>query len=447
MKAFDTTVLSGYIHTVQGRAQALYETTKDEENSPNSASINLETCLEELFSALEELSIAEEELRQQNEMLAVAQSDIETERQRYQELFEFAPDAYLVTDLYGVIREANRIAVRLFNVTHRHLTQKPLANFITEDQRQAFRSVLNQLPTIQRVQEWEVMARGRNNEPFMAAITVETVLDRAGEPTALRWLIRDITSRKRSEAQLQAVQVQNVELIEADRLKDQFMATISHELRTPLNAILGFSRLLGDRIAPFGDDRATQMNDHVLRNSRHLLAMIEELLDFARLKSRRLELQPTGFDLIQIAHETLQDLRCLSDQKGLALELDQLQESISIVNDPGRIRQILINLVSNAIKFTDSGRVTVGVWEVPEGRVLIAVQDTGIGIDPVDQANIFKEFWQVNQSHSRRAGGTGLGLAIVSALVELMQGTISIQSAVNEGTTIRVELPRRITSL
>ncbi|MBE9010106.1 PAS domain S-box protein [Pseudanabaenaceae cyanobacterium LEGE 13415] len=445
MKAFDTSLLSNYIHTVQERTQALYETTKDEESS-KPLSVDVETCLEELFSALEELSIAEEELRQQNEMLVAAQSEIEMERQRYQELFEFAPDAYLVTDLYGVIREANRAAVRLFNVTHRYLIRKPLVSFIPEEQRQAFRSVLNQLPAIQRVQEWELMARGRNTEPFTAAITVETVLDRQGEPTVLRWLIRDITSRKRSEAQLQAIQVQNLELIETDRLKDQFMATISHELRTPMNAILGFSRLLGDRIAPLGDDRANQMVSYVIRNSQHLLTLIEELLDFAKLKSRKLELRPTGFDLIQIARETTQDLRCLAEQKGLALELDYLQDVIPIVNDPARIRQILVNLISNAVKFTDSGRVTVGMWEAPEGRILIAVQDTGIGIDPANQEDIFKEFWQVNQSRTRQVGGTGLGLAIVHALVELMQGTISIQSEVNQGTAIRVELPRRIAS-
>jgi signal transduction histidine kinase len=118
-----------------------------------------------------------------------------------------------------------------------------------------------------------------------------------------------------------------------------------------------------------------------------------------------------------------------------------------MVNDPTRIRQILVNLISNAVKFTDSGHITVGIWEAPEGRVLIAVQDSGIGIDIADQESIFQEFWQVNQSRTRRASGTGLGLAIVHALVELMQGSISLQSQVDQGTTIRVELPRRIAPL
>lgn len=443
MEAFDNTLLSSYIQTVQQRTQVLYKNTKDSKQS----SASIEDCLEELFSALEELSIAEEELRQQNEMLIAAQSEIEAERQRYQELFEFAPDAYLITDLYGIIREANRVALQQFNIAHRHLIQKPLISFIPEHQRQAFRSILNQLPMIYRVQEWEVMVCGRKREPFIAAITVEAVLDQQGKATALRWLIRDITNRKRTEAQLQDTQLQNLELIEIDRLKDQFMATISHELRTPMNAILGFSRLIGDRVALLGDGRLNQMVDHVVRNSHHLLAMIEELLDFSKLKSRKLELRPAGFDLVQIASETIQDLRCLAEQKGLALELDCSQDSLPIVNDPGRIRQILVNLISNAVKFTDSGLVTVGFWEAPEGRILIVVQDTGIGIDVADQENIFQEFWQVNQSRTRQVGGTGLGLAIVHALVELMDGSISIHSKVDQGTTIRVELPRRIAPL
>lgn len=106
-----------------------------------------------------------------------------------------------------------------------------------------------------------------------------------------------------------------------------------------------------------------------------------------------------------------------------------------------------MNLISNAVKFTDSGLVTVGFWEAPEGRILIVVQDTGIGIDVADQENIFQEFWQVNQSRTRQVGGTGLGLAIVHALVELMDGSVSIHSKVDQGTTIRVELPRRIAPL
>ncbi len=443
MEVSEDQLVSVYIQAVQERAASLYEKARD---ATDQNSDLLEKCLEELGSTLEELHVAEEELRQQNETLISAQAEIESERHRCRELFEFAPDAYLVTDLYGIVQEANQAATSLFNIVHRRLIHKPLASFIAEDHRQAFRGVLNQLRTIHRVQEWEVSARGRKGDPFDVAITVETVLDRQGKATALRWLIRDISERKRQEVQLREIQLQNVELVEIDRLKTQFMATISHELRTPMNAILGFSRLVFDRVAPLEDDRLVQMMERIIRNSWHLLAMIEELLDFSKLKSRKLELRPAGLDLIQLARETVQELRCLADQKGLTLELDYSQDHLLIVNDLTRLRQILVNLISNSIKFTESGHVTLGTWELPEGRILISVEDSGIGIDAADQENIFQEFWQVNQSRTRQVGGTGLGLAIVHSLVELMRGTISIDSQVGRGTIIRVELPRRIPS-
>ncbi|MBD1846682.1 PAS domain S-box protein [Cyanobacteria bacterium FACHB-63] len=435
-------LLSEYIQVVQQRTKRLYESTRDAANADPYLMLD---CIEELRSALEELRVAEEELRQQNESLLSAQSVIEAERQRYQELFEFAPDAYLVTDLRGSIREANRAATDLLNLSHQFLVQESLITFVDEDQRSAFRGVLNQLPMIHRIQEWEVtVCKRRTDSKIDTAVTVETVRDPKGKEIALRWIIRDITARKRSEAQMRETQLQNLELTETDRLKDQFMATISHELRTPMSAILGFSQLLLKRVSVTEDENLLPMVDRIVRNSRHLLELIEELLDFSRLKANRLQLRSTGFDLIQIASDTAQELRCLADQKGIALNLDTAQPSLAIVNDPVRIRQIITNLLSNAIKFTEQGQVTLGIWELPEGRILIAVQDTGIGIEPVDQARIFQEFWQVNQTSTRNYGGTGLGLAIVHALVELMQGSIAIESSIDQGTTFRVELPRQV---
>jgi len=437
----ETDLLSEYILTVQQRTHALYDKAREAANeNPHLMMV----CLEELRSALEELHVAEEELRQQNESLIVAHSTIEAERQRYQDLFEFAPDAYLMTDLYGNIREANRAAIEMFNLSRRHLVQKPVTTFLHEDQRSDFRVVLNQLPTIHRVQEWEVTMCGRRTAPIDSAITVETVCDSSGVAIALRWLIRDITARKRNEAQLLESQLQNLELIESDRLKDQFMATISHELRTPMNAILGFSHLLLKRISASEDENLANMVERIVGNSQHLLGLIEELLDFSKLKAKRLQLRITGFDLIRVADETIQELRSLADQKGIELKLDVAQQTLPIINDPIRIKQVITNLLSNAIKFTEVGQVTLGLWELPEGRILLAVQDTGVGINPADQDRIFQEFWQVNQSTTRNNGGTGLGLAIVRALVELMEGRIAIESEVGRGTTLRIELPRQV---
>lgn len=399
-------------------------------------------CLQELWSALEELHVAEETLREQNEALVAAKEQANRERQRYQNLFEFAPDGYLVTDIHGMVIEANRAAAILFDQQQQQLPGKLLAHQVQANQRRAFRALLNQLPRVNRIQEWELTLCGQNNRSFEAAITVETVRDSQGQVVALRWLIRDITTRKQSEERLRQLQVQNLQLLEADRLKSQFIATISHELRTPLNAILGFSHLLLRQFHEHPNPQLVNMVERIFRNGNHLLTLIEEMLDFSTLKANRLELHPEPFDLMELITATVEELRPLADHKMLELTVQGTQPQLVIVNDRVRIRQMVTNLLSNAIKFTETGGVTVEAWELPEERIILIVQDTGMGIAPDNQARIFQEFWQINQSTTRQQQGTGLGLAIVQALVKLMAGSISVESEVGHGSNFRIELPR-----
>jgi signal transduction histidine kinase len=203
-------------------------------------------------------------------------------------------------------------------------------------------------------------------------------------------------------------------LVESDRIKTQFMGMMSHELRTPMNAILGFSELLLRRFRQYSDFQHITLVERIFENGRHLLAIIEDMLDFSKLKTNRLELQLEQFDLADLAIVITDELSSLAGQKALDLRICLTPSSIPVNNDPARVRQILVNLLSNAIKFTDTGSVLLEIWEIPRERVAIAVSDTGCGIDPVDQAHIFQEFWQVNQSRTRQHSGTGLGLAIVS---------------------------------
>lgn len=437
----DESIFTQQIEAVQQQAHVLFQSAKD---APQPQPQLLIESLEQLRVALEELYVAEEELRQQNEQLMVARQAAEAERQRYQELFEFAPDGYLVTDIYGTIREANRAASQLLNIAQKHLVGKPLINFIPEENRRGFRSMLNQLHVVNRVQEWEVHFCGREEALFDAAVTVETVRDMQGHAIALRWALRDITARKQSEQQMRQMQLQNLELTEANRIKTQFMATISHELRTPMNAILGFSELLLRRFYHQLSPQHLTMIERIFNNGKHLLEIIEGILDFSKLKAEHLELKLEVFDLAKLITATVDELRPLAEQKNLSLQIHFAQPSIPVVSDSVRLRQILTNLLSNAIKFTDTGSVRVEVWELPQERVVITVSDTGIGIASADQAHIFQEFWQVNQTNTRRHNGTGLGLSISHALVQLMQGTISVESQVGKGSTFRVELPRRI---
>ncbi len=164
----------------------------------------------------------------------------------------------------------------------------------------------------------------------------------------------------------------------------------------------------------------------------------------SKLKANRLELRLDAFDLAELATTTTEELRSLAEQKAIDLQVHLAKSNIPVVNDRMRLRQVLVNLISNAIKFTETGSVTLEIWELPEGRLAIIVSDTGIGIDLADQSRIFQEFWQVDQTSTRKNNGTGLGLAIANALVQLMHGTSSVESQLEAGSTFRVELPRRI---
>ncbi len=438
----DGRILTQQLELVQQQTEKLFDSAKIlSEQHPEL----LSECLEELRLALEELYVAEEELRQQNEELLKAREAAEVERQRYLELFESAPDCYLVTDAQGVIQEANQAAARLLNIERNYLIGKPFATFVPEESRRGFRSVVNQLPQISRVQEWEVQLRSRGDKLFNAALTVEVArCQLTSQPITLRWLVRDITTRKQAEAQIQQLQLQNLHLVEADRLKTQFMATMSHELRTPMNAILGFSDLLLRQSDPEQQRQQRAMLECIFRNGKNLLGLIEEILDFSKLKENHLELKLEVLDLAQLVQATSDEMRSLAREKNLQLEVHLAQPNIAIINDSARLRQILINLISNAVKFTDVGTIRIEAYELSKERVAIAVSDTGIGIDPIEQANIFQAFRQIDQTIIRRHGGTGLGLSITDSLVRLMQGKIVVESQLGEGSTFRIELPRRV---
>jgi len=254
-----------------------------------------------------------------------------------------------------------------------------------------------------------------------------------------------IRKNQELERQRQQIQLQNFKLLEASRLKSQFLATISHELRTPMNAIIGFSQIL---LRPkFGQltHQQADMVERVLNNGKHLLMLLNEVLDFSKLEAGRLELKPEIFDVSKVINTTVSEMRSLADAKKLSLlvQIDLLNPLL--FNDPVRVKQLLINLLSNAIKFTDSGSIWVEVKELPANRVAISVRDTGIGIAPKDFTHIFEAFRQVDQSITRKYPGTGLGLAIIDSLVRMMSGKIFLESQLGIGSMFRIELPRQVT--
>jgi PAS domain S-box-containing protein len=244
------------------------------------------------------------------------------------------------------------------------------------------------------------------------------------------------------EQQRQRIQRQNIQLIEASRLKSQFLATMSHELRTPMHAIIGFSQLLlRQRKSPL-PPQLSNMVERILNNGKQLLMLVDEVLDFSKIESGRLELNLQEFDIREVVTTTVDELRSLAEQKSLDLQVEINLTDTDVVNDPSRVRQVLVNLLSNAIKFTETGYVRVEISPVGTERWAIAVEDTGIGVDPSDIKSIFEPFRQADQTNTRKHAGTGLGLAITESLVQMMQGEITVSSQVGIGTTFRVEIPR-----
>ena len=252
-----------------------------------------------------------------------------------------------------------------------------------------------------------------------------------------------VLKNKELEKQQQQIKSQNIKLQEAYNLKSEFLATMSHELRTPMNAIMGFSQLL---LRQYPDPLSSQQENLVQRifhNSKSLLDMINEMLDFSKIEAGKLNLNPQRFDLSYLIKSTVEEIRSLALQKNLALETQiNLQDSF-VVQDSHFIKRILMNLISNAIKFTESGTVIIKVWEIDETKIAIAISDTGIGIAPEDKVKIWQAFRQGDQSFTRQHSGTGLGLAITRSLVKMMGGKIALQSELGKGSTFTVEIPRK----
>ncbi|NJR50776.1 MAG: GAF domain-containing protein [Leptolyngbyaceae cyanobacterium CSU_1_3] len=245
------------------------------------------------------------------------------------------------------------------------------------------------------------------------------------------------------ESQRQQIQRQNLKLVEAAQLKSQFIATMSHELRTPMNAIMGFSQLLLRQQQQLTGSQAEMVN-RILNNGKNLLSLINDILDLSKIEAGRLDLKLERFNLLELVGATTSELRSLADQKNLVLQTELQAKNPFILNDSARLRQVLVNLLSNAIKFTDEGMIRVQVLEVNPDRISITVQDTGIGIAQDNIPKIFEEFRQLDQTITRRHPGTGLGLAITRWLVQMMDGSIRVDSQIGVGTAFRVELPRKI---
>lgn len=300
----------------------------------------------------------------------------------------------------------------------------------------------------QPVVSFEHQVIGPNNQQYWQFWTNRGIFDARGQLVEYQAVGRDISERKQAEAKLYQINerltLTNSELHRATRLKDEFLASMSHELRTPLNAILGMAEGLDSGV--FGEINHHQRTalQTIDRSGRHLLALINDILDLSKVEAGKLELQKTWVSIRSLCEFSLVFIKQQAHKKQLQLLLELPPDLPPIEVDSRRIQQVMINLLTNAVKFTaEGGRIRLAVTAAaqPQPQLHLSVIDTGIGIAADNIPKLFQPFVQIDSRLNRRHSGTGLGLALVRRLVELHSGTVSLQSKVGEGSCFTVSLP------
>jgi signal transduction histidine kinase len=239
------------------------------------------------------------------------------------------------------------------------------------------------------------------------------------------------------------IRIKSHELEVASQHKSQFLANMSHELRTPLNAILGYTELVLDSI--YGDvpERMRSVLKRVQSNGKHLLGLINDVLDLSKIEAGQLQLSLEDYSIRDVVHSVFAVVEPLAEEKHLALKVE-LPDDLPVAHgDERRLTQVLLNLVGNAIKFTDAGEVVVRA-AASNGQYTLSVQDTGPGISPSDQVKIFEEFQQADASTTKAKGGTGLGLSIARRIINLHGGRIWVSSEPGSGSTFFIDVPIKV---
>jgi PAS domain S-box-containing protein len=370
----------------------------------------------------------------------------EEERDRF---FSMALDMLCIAGLDGYFKRVNPAFTATLGYAQQEFLSTPFIDFIHPDDLPATRQAVESLSTGTAVIDFENRYRCKDGSwRWMAWKAVAA-------PAGLIYATaRDVTEQKRLqderhaylqkiEEQNRELEAQNREVERATQMKSQFLASMSHELRTPLNAIMGFSELLEDGTAGVLNEKQQRFISQVRTGARHLLQLINDILDLSKIEAGQLDLHLEHFDLYSAVPEVISLIRPLAMSKRLTLDAPRPADEVIVYADRIRVKQIFYNLLSNAVKFTPpGGRVTLQV-DVKQQVPVFVVSDTGVGIRPEDQEAIFEEFRQVGDEASRQQG-TGLGLAITRRLVERQGGTIRVESEPGAGSHFLVTLPSGI---
>ncbi len=412
---------------------------------------------------LHELRVHQIELEMQNEELRRAHVELDASRARYFDLYDLAPVGYCSLSEQWLILQANLTAATQLGVARGSLFGKPLSRFIHKEDADNFYLLRKQLIETGEPQSRELRMVRNDGTPFWAHLAAIVAQGEGGVPEC-RIVLSDVSARKQAEHNLRLahdelelrVQARTTELRSAlgdlTRAKEEaeaasgaksaFLATMSHEIRTPIHAIIGMAELVLD------SELTTPQREYlsiVQDSGDSLLTIINDILDFSKIEAGMLEVEAVEFAFWEVVGDAVRSVAVRAHSKGVEL-VNQIAQDIPemLVGDPVRLRQVIVNLVGNAIKFTEQGEVLVDISCVEQKHsglvVRFAVTDTGIGIPPEKQKLIFEAFAQADSSTTRRFGGTGLGLAISSRLISLMGGALEVKSELGRGSTFSFTL-------
>lgn len=356
-------------------------------------------------------------------------------------------DAIISKTLDGIINTWNLGAEKIFGYTSEEIVGQDITTLFPPNHRDEENHILSQIRAGKPIKDYETIRRRKDGSLIYVSISVSPIKDKYGKIIEISTILRDISKSKKYEEQLEKT---NQELAHATRLKDKFLANMSHELRTPLNAILGMSEALQEEV--FGTLNEKQHNSvqTIESSGTHLLSLINDILDLAKIESGKIELDYTHVSIKNLCDSSLVFIKQQAMQKQIKVHTDIPPYLPDLLVDERRIRQVLINLLTNAVKFTqECGRISLKVRiesnkldsSVPTSQVCFAITDNGIGITQENLAKLFQPFVQIDSALNRQYAGTGLGLILVKQIVEMHGGQIKVNSEFGVGSCFAFSLP------
>jgi two-component system, sensor histidine kinase and response regulator len=384
---------------------------------------------------IELLPAAVEKMLRQQRALAdkqLAEAALREREEQYRTLFEGSKDAIFISSREGNFIDFNQAYMDLFGYTPDEMKMLHAGEtYLNPDDRSRFQQAIEQEGSIR---DFELKLRKKDGSQIECLLTASVRKDNAGNIIGYHGIIRDITERKRMEKELRKAKE---EAETANRAKTEFLASMSHEIRTPMNAIIGMADLLLETQLTPEQQQYVQVFQSAGEN---LLIIINDIIDISKVEAGHVQLETIDFDLTDIIEKICDVMAVRAHEKGLELVYSAMPDVPNdLLGDPTRLRQILVNLIGNSIKFTEKGEVVIQVESHGQknGRVelLFSIRDTGIGIAPEQSDTVFDAFTQADSSITRKYGGTGLGLSISKQLVELMGGHMMVESKLGQGST------------